>query len=214
MKITNPTELSSNGIKNIVFDWGGVITNLDFTIIGDAFKKLGLPDVVDYFSKSEDRFLLDFEIGKISPEAFHNKVRSLTSGDVSDDEIDAAWNSLLRETPKERIETIQQLATKYRVFLLSNTNTIHANFYNKLLQEEHGVTHHSLFEKVYYSHEMRLRKPGAEIFTEMLADAKIQAEETLFIDDMEPNIDSSASVGIQSFHLGPNLDIASVFKNW
>lgn len=214
MKITNPEELSPNGIKNIVFDWGGVITNLDFTIANNAFEQLGIKDVASYFSSTSDRFLFDFEVAKISPKVFRSKIRELTKTVVSDSEIDSAWNSLLRDTPKERIEVIQKLAKKYRVFLLSNTNAIHANYYNARLRKEYGVDHNSLFEKVYYSHELKQRKPGTEIFRLMLKDAKLIAEETLFVDDMEPNVDASASLGIRSFHLKPDLDISTEFKNW
>lgn len=214
MKITNPDKLSTKGINNIVFDWGGVITNLDFTIINDAFKNLGIADVVDYFSHNPEKFLFDFEIGIISPEVFRNKVREIALQELSDADIDAAWNSLLRETPISRIETIQKLTRNYRVILLSNTNIIHAEYYNAKLRRDYGLDHTTLFEKTYYSHNLGKRKPNSDIFEYVLNDAGMIPQETLFIDDTEINIDTAAALGINSFYLNPNLDMVSLFKNW
>lgn len=214
MKITNPEKLSPKGINNIVFDWGGVITNLDFKIITEAFKNLGVANVVDYFSHNPEKFLFDFEIGKILPAAFRNKVREIAQHDLTDADIDAAWNSLLGETPVPRIETIKRLATNYRVLLLSNTNIIHAEYYNAKLMSDYGLNHNTLFEKTYYSHELGKRKPNSDIFEYVLDDAGMVPQETLFIDDTEINIDTAAALGIKSFYLTPDLDIVSLFKSW
>lgn len=214
MKITNPENLTAKGIKNIIFDWGGVITNLNFDNLKKSFSALGLEYIEGYFSNSNDKFLIDFEVAKISPTEFREKVKSLTKQEISDAEIDNAWNSLLGDTPVERIEVIKQLGKNYRTFLLSNTNIIHAEFYNNKLRKDYDTDHEGLFEKVYYSHDLRQRKPNTDIFESALKDAQLRPEETLFIDDLEKNIDTAASLGIQSFHLKSNYDIAQVFKDW
>ena len=215
MKTSDPKKLRKDDIKNIIFDWGGVITNLDFEIIDKAFQDLGINNVVKMFSNDKNNSLpLDFEMGKVSPENFRNEIRKLSKKELSDTDIDAAWNSLLRETPTERIKILKKLGKNYRIFLLSNTNIVHANYYNKKLQKDHQTDHSILFEKAYYSHEIGIRKPNVEIFQFVLNEQGLKPEETLFIDDTEMHVDAAAKAGIIAFHLNSGLDIVSLFKDW
>lgn len=216
MKISDSKKLTSKGIKNIIFDWGGVITNLDFGAVNNAFLKLGIVDFVKLFSKEyQNKFLVDFEIAQITPEEFRSEIRNLSQQRLSDSEIDEAWNSVLRDTPAERVSTLKGLAKKYNLFLLSNTNSIHVNFYNQKLLDEQETNHSMLFKKVYYSHLVKIRKPDTRIFEHVLTNEKILAEETLFIDDTEMHVDAAASIGINAFHLNiEKIDIVKLFKDW
>lgn len=215
MKISNPEKIDKSGIKNLIFDWGGVITDIDFVITNNMFAELGFENFIDQFSKYNMSSLLkDFEVGTISPKELFNEFRKSMHNNVSDQQIKDAWMSVLKSTPENRINTLLNLNKKYRTFLLSNTNKIHADQFNIDLMIEQGVNHYSLFEKVYYSHEVGLRKPGKEIYEYVLKDSNLNPAETLFIDDTEPNIDTASSLGIVAFHLSNNHDISEVFKNW
>ncbi len=215
MKISDLKQINKKSISNIMFDWGGVITELDFALPEKKFKKIGLKDFLSYFSLSHaTNFFIDFEIGKISPEEFRDEIRKRLKNETSDKKIDEAWNSILGVTPEKRIKVLQNLKKKYNLYLLSNTNKIHVDYYNKRLQEEYGLDHYVLFRKVYYSHDLGTRKPDPEFFKSMLADSQIEPKNTLFIDDLEANINVAASLGINAFHLSSALDIADLFKDW
>lgn len=215
MKISKLKQINKNRISNIIFDWGGVITELDFARTERKFEELGLDNFFSYFTNSsESNILIDLETGKITPDNFRNELRKLLKNKPSDKMIDDAWNSILAETPEQRTELIKRLGKKYNLFLLSNTNEIHVNYYNKKLREEQNVDHASLFKKAYYSHDLGLRKPGVQIFESMLNDCGIKPEESLFIDDIEVNVTAAVALGINSFHLLPELDIVELFKDW
>jgi FMN phosphatase YigB (HAD superfamily) len=215
MKISDPEKLNPHGIKNIIFDWGGVLTNLHFDRIETAFVNLGIVHIKDLFTHGDAVELgRKLEVAGISPAAFRNEIRKLSEQALSDAQIDAAWNSLLGDTPESRIAVVKRMREKYRVFLLSNTNVIHAEFYNKWLLENHNTNHRQLFNKAFYSHEMQLRKPDALIFERVLQQGNMKPSETLFVDDTEMHVDAADSLGIVAFHLKNEMDITEVFKDW
>lgn len=215
MKISDLKQVKRESILNIIFDWGGVITDLDFDASARMFNELGAKDFLSIFSKSyQASFLKEFEIGKITPKGFRNEVRKLLNNDISDAQIDASWNAVLGETPLKRIELLKRLKEKYKLFLLSNTNKIHADSYNKNNNDKLKANHSVLFEKAYYSHDLAIRKPDTEFFNYVIKDSNINPAQTLFIDDTEINIDAAASTGIISFHLNSGLDIVDVFRDW
>jgi glucose-1-phosphatase len=215
VKISHPKNIDKSEVKNIIFDWGGVITNLDFEIPNKMFAELGIINFNKQFSKyNQSHLLKDLEVGKILPKkAFSILKMEMLSG-ITNEQIIEAWMSVLRDTPIERVNVLLNLKEKYRTFLLSNTNKIHADNFNENLKEKHGYNHFDLFEKVYYSHELKVRKPGKEIFKHAIKDSKLVPSETLFIDDTEPNIDTADALGFISFHLKPHHDIADLFKEW
>jgi putative hydrolase of the HAD superfamily len=200
-------------IKNIIFDWGGVITDLHFDRAKKAFAELGLA----IFDESvphdpNDDLFIPFEIGKISPEKFRKRVKTMTTQSITDEMIDHAWNSLLGDLPEERLNILKKSSEYYRTFLLSNTNAIHLPFYYNYMREKFGIEgYHKLFEKVYYSYELGLRKPNADIFKYVIENAGIKPEETMFIDDFIENIDTARLVGFKTIHLKAPLSLKDVF---
>ncbi|MGD2034738.1 MAG: HAD family phosphatase [Bacteroidales bacterium] len=215
MKISNLGQINKDSISNIIFDWGGVITELDFEATARMFQDLGLENFGQYFSKShQTEFLTDFETGKIIPEEFRNTISKYLSPGTTIREIDAAWNSVIGETPAERIDLLKRLGKKYNLYLLSNTNKIHTDTHNQNLRDTFGTDHHSLFKKVYYSNITGMRKPDVRFFRHVLADSNLEPERTLYIDDTEIHIHAASETGINAFHLDSGMDIISLFKNW
>lgn len=215
MKISNPKKIDKSQVKNIIFDWGGVITNLNFDIPNKMFAALGITNFNEQFSKRNQSHLLkDLEIGKIAPEKAFSVLKLEMHAGVTNEQIIDAWMSVLRETPIDRLNVLHNLKNKFRTFLLSNTNKIHADIFNKNLKDEHGFNHFDLFEKVYYSHELKHRKPGKEIFELALKDSNLNPSQTLFIDDTEPNIETADSLGLICFHINSDHDIAELFRDW
>jgi glucose-1-phosphatase len=202
-------------IKNIIFDWGGVLTDLHLDATKKAFQQLGLA-VYDESVPHDphNNIFIPFEIGKISPEEFRNRIRLGASSVLTDNEIDNAWNAMLGELPAERWKLLEKAAKYCRTFLLSNTNAIHVPYYFHYLQKVYGTygyTH--LFEKTYFSFELGLRKPNRDIFQYAIGDAGIDPQETLFIDDFIENIETARQLGFQTVHLKAPLTLVDVFAD-
>jgi HAD superfamily hydrolase (TIGR01509 family) len=204
-----------DSIKNIIFDLGGVIINIDYQKAIDAFKKLSKADrTIEFNQKSQSGLFDDLETGRIPEEEFRDKVRECYQVEGSDEEIDAAWNAMLLEIPAERVELLRKLRQKYKIYLLSNTNAIHLVGFNKIVEDSFGIPNlDSLFDKSYYSHLVGERKPDAAIFEKVLAENNLNREETLFIDDSIQHIESAKAIGINTLHLAPPLTINQALKD-
>lgn len=204
-------------IKYIIFDLGGVILNIDFNKAAKSFKDLGLDDFEALYSKATQSKLFDrLEKGLISAQEFRSELSELSGLELSDEQIDDAWNSLILDFPPARLNLLRELRKNYKLFLLSNTNIIHADFYNNDLRQNHHIDGlESLFDKVYYSHEIALRKPDMEAFKYVLNDQKIPAEHTLFIDDALPNILAANQLGLNTLflNLDNGHDVLDLFEN-
>lgn len=201
-------------IKNIIFDLGDVLIPLKREAAKKAFNELLAEDQkkTDIFSfKTLDAFI-DYEIGKISSEQFLESIRKFLRLDVLNSEIIRAWNTIIGDFPVENVVMLKNLGQHYRLFVLSNTNEIHANKYEK---EVPGVVHlGDLFEKLYYSHLMGLRKPQPEIYEQVLSENRLNPAETLFADDLSDNIVSAGKLGLQTLHVTPELDLPEWFSRF
>lgn len=201
-------------IKNIIFDLGGVVLNIDYHKTANEFKKLGLEKFDKLYSQAKQfHFFDDFEKGNISEEKFREEIRRITGMIFCDKELDKAWNAMLLDLPAERTKLLIAAKANYRTFLLSNTNSIHYTEYTKQVNENHRIDSLSeLFEKEYFSHIIHLRKPDLEAFEYVLNDASINPNETLFIDDSIQHLEGAQKVGIHTFFMDKekNLTLSDV----
>ncbi len=188
-------------VKNLIFDLGGVILDLDVSkTIGEFARVSGLaPDEVSHRFRYSDGFM-KYERGEITDTEFRDFVRELYSVSITDAELDACWNAMLGGIPQSKVALLQNLRKKYQVFLLSNTNTIHLNYINSTVIPALGSVPSldSYFDRAYYSHLMGKRKPEREIFEQVLDDNNLQAVESLFLDDNAENVDGAKLVGLQT----------------
>lgn len=187
-----------SNIKNIIFDLGGVILDIDPESTIKAFGKLGFKKPADNLMNEDfKKFLFDFETGYILKKDFYVKISEFSSQNPGKKELYDAWNLMISGYKQEKIDFLNKIKTEYRTFLLSNTNIIHAEYYNNLLKSKHGVEDLTfLFEKVYYSHEIMLRKPNAEAYNIVLNENNLVPGETLFVDDTEINVIAAEKLGI------------------
>lgn len=209
--------MKNDQIRNIIFDLGDVILNIDVPIASKSFADLSgreQHEILTIFKESE--IFRHFETGLMDEPTFRNYVREILNfPDLSDEAIDTAWNSLLLDLPPERVELLKKLATKYRLFLLSNTSSIHITQVNKILEASTGVEKlEDLFEIVFLSYEMGLMKPDPRIYEEVLAKAGLKAEETLFLDDNADNIRSAGELGIETIHVQKPVTILEYLKDY
>jgi glucose-1-phosphatase len=190
-------------IKNIIFDLGGVLINLDFDRSTRAFAALGFDHFEKMFSQFNANELFEkLEKGTISEDAFYEVLKKAGKKDLTNEQIKFAWNSLLLDFREDSLSFLHALKKDYKLFLLSNTNSIHFDAFNLVLKEQTGLSSlDPLFTKAWYSHLIGLRKPYPEIFEFVQKDAGIQASETLFIDDTIDNIQAAQQLGFNTHHL-------------
>lgn len=193
-------------VKNIIFDLGGVLLDIDTTKTHAAFDQLGIKDFKNNYTLNKADALFDnLEMGTITEEEFYNGIRNISQLPLHNNDIRDAWNALLLNFRKESLQYLEHLAKTHQLYLLSNTNSIHHTSFHKTFTEETGRENFDdYFTKAYYSQQIGLRKPGKEIYSFVLQDAGIIAAETIFIDDLLKNIEGAASVGMQTHHLLPH----------
>ncbi|MDP3642605.1 MAG: HAD family phosphatase [Bacteroidota bacterium] len=204
-----------NGIRNIIFDLGGVLLNIDPQKTIDAFSRLGMEQLVGDKGLSYDHDIFyQMELGKITSEEFRNGVRKLFSGEVTDDQIDAAWTAMLLDFPVVRVELVKKLRKDFRIYLFSNTNAIHVEKYHSIFRNQHGFEVSSLFEKDFYSNEIGYRKPSPESYQEIIRLSGINPEESLFIDDSLPNVEAAITSGLKGIWLEPGQKVEELFQKF
>jgi len=204
----------SKQFEYLIFDLGGVILDIDYTRTIQAFKDLGIQDFDKLYTQaSQSGIFDDFETGKISEQHFINYLLNSMSSTCTSTDILHAWNSMLLNWDKRKLDLILNLRKNYRVFLLSNTNSIHKTAFLSSLENQLGITaldHY--FDTIYLSHEIGLRKPNKEVFEFVLNNEDLKAEKTLFLDDSIQHIEGAKSIGIQTQLIGSELDILQFFS--
>jgi len=190
-------------VKNIIFDLGGVIINLDFSAAEKAFTALGFEDFKNVFGGGHvTSFIKEYEIGMIDDDQFVREIHKIAKKKNDDEVAIAAWNAMLLDFPPERIQYLKELRKKYRLFLFSNTNALHLKSFRQTFSNSfENTVFDELFEKAYYSHEIKLRKPTKESFDYVVRDAGIDAAETLFVDDMLVNVEGARAAGLQAVQI-------------
>jgi putative hydrolase of the HAD superfamily len=202
-------------IKTIIFDLGGVVLDIDPQLSINEFKKLGLKD--ESLFKDPDfvkNVIRKFEKGILTPEVFRNKIREYTGLDLTDHQIDDAWNALLYDIPAERIRVLEEVKKNYKILLFSNSNEIHYDLYVRDLQLRFGyMEFDKLFDKAYFSFDLHLSKPDVEGFEYIMYQNKLVPEETLFIDDLEANINAAKSLGWKTYRMVPPERVRDIFTD-
>lgn len=187
--------VQSMAIKNLLLDFGGVLININQKLTEEAFINLQYnPSLV-----SNDLFD-NYERGLLSTPSFLGQLKQAFPDEVSLADIHQAWNELLLDFPLERLEYVQTLAKDYNLFLLSNTNDMHITAIQQQMGNDYN-TFEKTFNKIYYSYQMGMRKPDAEIYHKVLDEQKLNPQETMFVDDSETNILAAAELGIHTWHL-------------
>lgn len=209
--------MKQSSIQNIILDLGGVIVNLDPGRSLQAFSELGYDRVNDHYSEQgQHEFFSMYETGKITSEVFIRTMQdAIPQGRVTEDELVAAWNAMILDLPPEHVPFLKDLGSKYRLFLLSNTNEIHIRFFYEAFERTFpGENFNNLFEQVFLSHRIGHRKPNADAFEYVLHTAGIQPSETLFIDDNALNIAGASQLGINTWFFQRNSGLARQWNSF
>ncbi len=204
-----------NGIKNIIFDLGGVLLNINPQKTIEAFAKLGMPQLLANSGLSYDHdIFFRMEQGQVTPDEFRKGVMALLPEPVSFQEIDNAWTAMLLDFPAIRVELVKNLRRDFKIYLFSNTNAIHVEKYHSDFRKLHGFEVSSLFEIDFYSNEIGYRKPSRESFQEIIRLSGINPEESVFIDDSHLNVDAAIASGLKGFWLQPGQKVEKIFYQY
>jgi len=187
-------------VRNLLFDLGGVIMNIDRLECIRAFKEIGMPHpeelLGDYGQKGP---FLALERGEITPDEFRTQLRQYLECDVTDESIDEAFCRFLTGIPVERLHAIEELRRRgFMTYLLSNTNAIMWKRYilPEFKKDGHDINHY--FDGIITSFEVKAYKPEREIFHAAIDQLGIKADETLFFDDSQANLDGALPLGFKT----------------
>lgn len=202
-------------IKNIIFDLGGVILDIDETIVYKELEKMGINTSELAHSKEFIEIMSKFDTGIYTAPTFRKKCKDLLGIEkMTDQKFDSIWNAMLLDIPRERVEAIEKVKKHYKIFLMSNTNEIHYDLYVRDLQLRFGYNEFDeLFNKSYFSFAEHLEKPDPRFFELILDHEHLLPEETLFIDDTAANIKVAQSLGINTYHISREELVRNLFNN-
>lgn len=203
-------------IKNIIFDFGGVIHDIRYENVTEAFARHGVNGLEKFYSKDFQTKEMDlFEKGLISPEEYRDYIRRMTGKELSDNIVDEIVNAILIDVPSERVELLLNLRKYYKLFLFSNTNQINYECFTARLKQKFGFDiFEKCFDAAYFSHFMHTRKPDPEGFKQIVQEQHLVPDETVFIDDIAKNLDGAHTVGIHGLHLAEGTIIDLFDENF
>jgi putative hydrolase of the HAD superfamily len=197
--------------KNILFDLGGVILDINIQATLKQFYELGFPaELMQYPDSMSTDVFFKYQTGKLDTDQFRNAIRKSAGVDMSDQVFDEAWNAMLLRIPEERTDLLKRLSERYPLYLLSNTSSLHVKVFEAMYQKTAGISMHEVFTKIYYSHEIGWHKPDREAWEHVIRDAGIRPEETLFLDDNIHNIKASQELGFQAIHIHERTNLMNL----
>lgn len=196
-------------IKTIIFDFGNVFINLD---IEGAHRHALYTFKIDALSEEMMAFNSFYEQGLVSTKEFLEfYVENFPM--LAKEELIDVWNFMLQDFPKHRLEFLKELkmSSSYKLILLSNTNALHINWIKANIPFYNDFK--NCFDAFYLSHEINLAKPNRDIFEFVLTENNLKANECLFIDDNQYNIETANALKFKTWHINPkNEDISNLLQ--
>lgn len=185
----------------IIFDFGQVIVDLNYPACLHAFQKWGAEELKVKQLFGYTSFHKEYEKGEMHTELFIDLCNDFLETSISEPDFRAAWNLMVGDMPKRRMDFLLALKEQKQVILLSNTNEIHEEYFEEKIRQDFGVqgmahfVHHPL-----YSHRIGLRKPDLEIY-EYVKQHHVAEGQALFLDDRMENVEAAKSAGIDAIRV-------------
>ncbi|MEJ2595789.1 MAG: HAD-IA family hydrolase [bacterium] len=207
--------MKNSDIETIIFDFGGVILDIDPQLTMNEFARMGARKLdADQTNELIYQIVRKFEKGIYTPEVFRETMKDfLQLKKIQDQEFDDAWNALLYDIPAKRIKAIEESKDHYQIFLLSNSNEIHYDLYVRDLQLRFGYREFDeLFDKAYFSFDLHMAKPESEIFEFVIYQHDLNPAKTLFIDDMDVNLATAKKLGLCTYKMQKPEKVRHLFE--
>mgnify|MGYP001457890730 CR=1 FL=1 len=200
-------------IKTIIFDLGVVLLNIDYDKTISEFEKLGIKNSSRFYSKKSQNNIFNLlETGKISDISFIREIQKLCKN-ANEKQVLYAWNALLLDLPPKRVELLKFLKKDYNIYLLSNTNSIHISEFKRRIGDSKYLEFYNIFNKVYYSHQIKYRKPEKQSFQMIIDENKLNPKEVMFIDDSPQHIEGAKRLNIKTYHLRDGEEVTNLFPD-
>lgn len=197
----------------MIFDFGGVLFDIDYSAPARMFKKLGFENFEEIYSQANQSDIFDrLETGKVSYDEFYDYLLSFCAEGTTHHQVVEAWNCILLDIMVEEVKLVKKVKEAgFRIFLLSNTNAIHVAEFEKMIDQKIDLQEFkSLFEKVYYSNEIGIKKPYPSTYLQVCEWNNLIPAETLFIDDSIQHVEGAKKAGLQAIHLKPDYTLERV----
>ncbi len=206
----------NENIDAVIFDLGGVLFDINYQLTSQAFINLGMKDFDKAYSQAKQNHVFDeFEKGNISNDLLRNFIRENASNELTDIQIDTAWNAMLIGMLAFKFETLKKVGSHFKIYLLSNTNGIHLPMVKQMIEmNTPGMSLENHFIKTYYSNEIHRRKPDTEAFELVLNENNLLPENTLFLDDTLQHVEGAKKVGINSILITKELSTEKLFSKF
>lgn len=198
-------------LKNLLFDLGGVIMDLDRMRCVHAFEELGMPQAAGMLGEyGQQGPFLALEKGEITAGEFRDAIRPMFSKPVTDEEIDRAFCKFLVGIPVSRLKALRELRRRYKVYLLSNTNPIMFDSFIAGQFRQEGKEIDDYFDGKVVSYKAKCYKPDRAIFEYTCKHCGIEPEETLFFDDSPSNVEAARRFGFNAALVEPGKEFTDV----
>lgn len=201
-------------IKGIIFDMGGVLVDLDIDGCKDAFKtSLGYGNIDNIIDACHQKGIYgDLEEGTLPADEFRRIVLRDSKPGAMPEQVDEAMSHILVGIAPYKAEMLRRLSASYELYMLSNNNPICLPYSRKMF-EEVGAPLEDIFKKCYFSFEMKALKPSEAFYKAVLDDIDLPAEQLLFIDDSQVNVDSAVAAGLPSVYYKPGTDLEALVES-
>ena len=200
-------------IRAIFFDMGGVLLPLHLDRCVEAYRSIaGFKDIGEYLDPCHQRgFFLDNEIGKYDRDGFIAECLKHCPPGTTADDIVRAHNQFFGTPAPDDVALVKELGQKYDIFLLSNNNALSMSLHIPNF-EQAGLPLDKCFKELFLSHEMHLLKPDLEIYRQAIARSGHAADECLFIDDSQKNVDAGNAAGMHAVLLTPGASLRALVE--
>jgi putative hydrolase of the HAD superfamily len=201
--------------KNIIFDLGNVIVDIDEPRSYQELRALVAPDKEGEAEQKILQWTRNFEVGEMSSSEFVSALGDVMRSEVSSKEVINAWNAMLLDIPFERLRLMDRLRDRYAVYILSNTNALHLEWVNDFLQKNYKIESlDAVCDGAFYSHLLKDRKPERTIYEKMLNAAGLRASESVFYDDKPENVAAGLASGMLAKLSPRDIDIRLQCAVW
>ena len=191
------------GVDTVIFDFGNVLIDLDYPLVIRRFSEMAKRNTEEIEEMVVTAPVLQqFERGMISPDEFRAEINKLLETSMGEHQFESIWNSMLKSISKERMDKVLKIGEKFNTYILSNTNMIHEIAYEEMIFEETGrYSLRDFVKKVFYSHEIGLRKPNLKCYEYVIDEIDNYASRMLFLDDRLDNIETAKKAGMKAIQI-------------
>ncbi len=190
---------------------GGVLVDLDVEGCKNAYKQLlGYSRIDELIDPCHQKGIYgDLEEGVLSAEDFRAAVLSESNPGSRAELVDEAMWHILSGISPYKAELLNKLAESYDLYMLSNNNPVCMPRSRRLF-EEAGAPLDKVFRKCFLSYEMKALKPSEAFYKTVVSEIGLPAEQMIFIDDSQKNVDGAITAGLPAVYYEPGTDLSAL----